>query len=140
MRHYNIIPNLDQCQVTIQEYSLDYFGKTDQFVGFSEKYSSFSCHTVISTVIIALLPHSCLLIITDFNKFYIIKAMSIRELTWQIKQVVQIFLQERRHIGRNIKCFLFAGKVLSIDQISILYSAGVLRTKCIHRCMSLISR
>ena len=33
------------CQVTIQEYSLDYFGKTDQFVGFSEKYSSFSCHT-----------------------------------------------------------------------------------------------
>ena len=40
------------------------------------------------TVTIALLPHSCLLIITDFNKFHIIKAMSIRELTWQIKQVV----------------------------------------------------
>ena len=52
---------------------------------------------------------------------------------------LKTFLQERRHIGRNIKCFLFAGKVLSIDQISILYSAGVLRTKCIQRCMSLIS-
>ena len=41
-----------------------------------------------SRMLCALLPHSCLLIITDFNKFYIIKAMSIRELTWQIKQVV----------------------------------------------------
>ena len=52
---------------------------------------------------------------------------------------LKTFLQERRHIGRNIKCFLFAGKVLRIDQISILYSVGVLRTKCIQRCMSLIS-
>ena len=36
------------------------------------RYSS----TVICTVTIALLPHSCLLIITDFNKFYTKKAMS----------------------------------------------------------------
>ena len=52
---------------------------------------------------------------------------------------LKTFLQERRHIGRNIEGFLFADKVLSIDQISILYSVGVLRTKCIQRCMSLIS-
>ena len=51
---------------------------------FISRYSS----TVICTVTIALLPHSCLPIITDFNKFHIIKAMSIRELTWQIKLVV----------------------------------------------------
>ena len=51
---------------------------------FISRYSS----TVICTVTIALLPHSCLLIITDLNEFHIIKAMSIRELTWQIKQVV----------------------------------------------------
>ena len=52
---------------------------------------------------------------------------------------LKTFLQERRHIGRNIKYSLLSGKILSIDQISILYSAGVLCTKCIQRCMSLIS-
>ena len=51
---------------------------------FISRYSS----TVICTVTIALLPHSFLPIIINFNVFYIIKAMSIRELTWQIKQVV----------------------------------------------------
>ena len=52
---------------------------------------------------------------------------------------LKTFLQERRHIGRNIEGFLLSGKILSIDQISILYSGGVLSTKCIQRCMSLIS-
>ena len=51
---------------------------------FISRYSS----TVICTVTIALLPHSFLPITINFNVFYKIKAMSIRELTWQIKQVV----------------------------------------------------
>ena len=52
---------------------------------------------------------------------------------------LKTFLQERRHIGRNIEGSLLSGKILSIYQESILYSARVFQAECIQRCMSLIS-
>ena len=52
---------------------------------------------------------------------------------------LKTFLQERRHIGRDIEGFLLSGKILSIYQESILYSARVFQAECIQRCMSLIS-
>ena len=52
---------------------------------------------------------------------------------------LKTFLQERRHIGRDIEGFLLSGKILSIYQESILYSARVFQAECIQRRMSLIS-
>ena len=52
---------------------------------------------------------------------------------------LETFLQERRHIGWNIEGFILSGKILSIYQESILYSARVFQAECIQRCMNLIS-
>lgn len=52
---------------------------------------------------------------------------------------LKTFLQERRHIGRDIEGFLLSVKILSIYQESILYSARIFQAECIQRCMSLIS-
>ena len=79
---------------------------------FISRYSS----TVICTVTIALLLLSILPIITDFNKFHIIKALSIRELIWQIKLVV---LEATNFTGFQPSFHCFSLKIYEISDLSL---------------------